>query len=375
MKVKIPSAKPCFGSIKEISREIKKVLKSRRLILGPYTKKLEKKFSRYAGTKYAAATSSCTSALEIVLKYINIKEKEVIVPANTFIACPNSVIYAGGKVVFSETKKESFCLDYDDVLKKITRKTKAIMAVHLAGLPVPQIEKLARFCKKKKIFLIEDGSHAHGAEIGGKKVGSIGDAGCFSFYPTKIMTTGIGGMITSNNKKLIDFAKGVRHHGQGESLDSIVNLGNDWLMSEISAVLGLYQLKNLEKNIRKRNKIAERYIRRIARIKGISCFSPSSGVRHSYYKFLAFLDKRINKKKLLKAMEGRGIEAGTLYPMPCYLQPAYRKLGFKKGLCPVTEEILSRQISLPVFVEMTGRQTNYVLYCLEKEINKILKLK
>jgi len=251
--MKIPGAKPYIEDIQEITKDIKRVLESRRLILGPYTRRLEEMFREYIGVKYAIATSSCTSALEIVLRYINVNNKEVIVPANTFIACPNSVIYAGGKVIFADTNKDSFCIDYKDVLKKITPKTKAVMAVHLAGLPVPEIFAIRALCKKKKIFLIEDASHAHGAVIDGRKVGSIGDFGCFSLYPTKIMTSGVGGLITTNNRELADFAKSVRHHGQGESLDRIVNFGNDWLMDELSAVLGVYQLKRLEINVSKRN--------------------------------------------------------------------------------------------------------------------------
>jgi dTDP-4-amino-4,6-dideoxygalactose transaminase len=371
--MKIPAAKPYFGGIPKISEDIKKVLRSGRLILGPYTKKFEEMFSNYIGVKYAIATSSCTSALEIVLKYIDVKDKEVIVPANTFIACPNSVIYAGGKVVFADSKEESFCIDYEDVLKKITPKTKAVMAVHLAGLPVPELEILKNICKKKKIFLIEDVSHAHGAMINGKKVGSIGDFGCFSFYPTKNMTTGVGGMITTNDKKLLEFAKSVRHHGQGESLDRIVNFGNDWLMDELSAVLGIYQLKRLEKNIKQRNKIAQKYMEGIDKIEGITYYPTQSNIRRTYYKFLAILDKRINKQKFLEGMGKRGLETGTLYMRPCYLHPIYRKFGYKKGACPVTERILFHQISLPMFVGIKNNEIDYVLSCLRKSIKQAIK--
>lgn len=373
MKIKIPTAKPYFGNIPQTINDIKKILENRRLILGSYTVRFEEMFKDYIGVKYAIATNSATSALEIILRYINVKDKEVIVPANTFIACPNSVIYSGGKVVFADTREDSFNIDYRDVLKKITQKTKAIMVVHLSGLPVSEIFILKEICKKKKIFLIEDASHAHGASIGGKKIGSIGDFGCFSFYPTKVMTTGVGGMITTNNQKLVKFARSVRHHGQGDNLDKIINFGNDWLMDEISAVLGIYQLKNLDKNIAKRNSIAKKYVAGIKKIRGVTCNPLPEGTRHAYYKFLAILDKKIDKEGVLEEMKKRGIEVSTLYVRPCYLHPIYLKLGYKKGLCPITEEILSHQISLPMFVEMKDKDINYILSCLEKEINKNIK--
>lgn len=370
MKKKIPSAQPYFENIGQILKDVKKVLAGKRLILGTYTKTLEEMFKDYIGVKYAVATNSCTSALEIALRYMDIKGGEVIVPANTFIACPNSVIYAGGKPVFAEIKEESFCIDYEDVLKKITPKTKAVMVVHLAGLPVPELDILKDICRKKKIALLEDASHAHGAVIDGRMVGSIGDAGCFSLYPTKNMTTGVGGMITTDDEKLMEFAKSLRHHGAGSGLTQIINLGNDWLMDEVSAVLGIYQLKRLEKNVQKRNRIAKKYIRGINRIKGLNCLPVPPRIRHAYYKFVALLDRGIDKEKLLERMYKKNIEAGALYSLPCYLHLAYQKLGYKKGLCPVTEEILSRQISLPVFVGLKDAEINYILRSLEETIKR-----
>ena len=369
--IAVPAARPSFDNISDVLKDMRVVLESGRMILGPYTKAFEDAFAKYTGVPYAVATGSCTAALEIVLRYIDIKGKEVIVPANTFIACPNSVIYAGGTPVFAETSGDSFCLDYDDVVKKITPKTRAVMVVHLAGMPMPEVFKLKRLCKRKGIFLLEDPSHAHGAMINGKKVGAIGDAGCFSFYPTKIMTTGVGGMITTRNKALADFAKSSRHHGQGASLETIETWGSDWVIDELSAVVGIYQLASLEKNVKKRNVIAARYRRALKKIQGITSLRVSSSVRHGYYRYLILLDEQIPKKKVLEALSASGIEAGTLYGLPCYMHTIYRKRGYKRGLCPKTEELLSRQIALPLFATMTRTHVDLVITCLKKVIKTL----
>lgn len=368
----VPSARPNFeGNIENILKDIHEVLKSGRLILGPYTRRFEQLFSEYTGVKYAIGVSSCTSALEIVLRYLEVKEREVIIQTNAFVTCANSVIYAGGEPVFSDIKRETFNMDPEDVSEKITPKTKAIMAVHIAGLPVPEIDVLKEICEDHNLFLIEDASHAHGAMIDDRRVGSIGDVGCFSLYPTKIMTTCTGGMITTNDEKLLDFAVSVRHYGSSETLEIMRNFGNDWLMNEISAVIGIYQLKRLEDNIKRRNEIARRYMKGLDKIDNITYFPVPENVRHGYYKFLALLDEGIDKEKFRKTMRTtHNVEIGSLYPIPCHLQPIYRQLGYKEGSCPVAEDTLTHQISLPMFHQMTDEEVDYVLDCLARELKK-----
>lgn len=371
--IKVPSSKPSFDHINTILRDTRSILESGRLILGPYTQAFEIAFAKYIGVPHAVATSSCTASLEIVLKYVDVRDCEVIVPANTFIACPNSVVYAGGIPVFAETREDTFCLEYEDVIQKVTPKTKVIMVVHLAGMPMPEILKLKALCKKRRIFLLEDGSHAHGAMINTKKIGSIGDAGCFSFYPTKTMTTGVGGMITTRDKKLAAFARSMRHHGQGASLDTIQTWGNDWVMDEFSAALGIHQLASLEKNIERRNRIARRYVKGLEKISGITHACPPTHIRHAYYKFLTTVTTDILKKKIIDTLHADGIEAGTLYSLPCYLHPIYKERGYKKGLCPETEKIISRQIALPMFSSMTDTQVDQVLKSLKRAVSALKK--
>lgn len=371
-EIYLPAARPFFNDedTPYILNEIKDVLKSGRLILGPYTQRFEKLFKEYIGVKYAISVNSCTTAMEITLKYLNVKDKEVIVPTNTFIASANSVIYAGGKPILADINPDSLCIDPEDVIKKLTHKTKGIIVVHIAGLVCPHMKELKEICEENKLFLVEDAAHAHGAMIDDKKAGSISDVGCFSFYPTKVMTTCTGGMITTNDSDLTDYAKSVRHHGQGKSLEDIKMLGNDWCMDEISAILGTYQLKGLEESIKRRNEIAKSYTKGVKKIKNITSFPVPPNIRHSYYKYATLLDEDIDKKELIRSLRiEHNIEAGTLYDPPCHLQPVYRDIfGYKEGMFPTAEKILKSQLCLPIFAQMTDEKVDYVLKCLKKEI-------
>jgi dTDP-4-amino-4,6-dideoxygalactose transaminase len=369
----IPSTRPYFRDedIKAIANEISSILQSGRLILGPYTQEFEDRFRKYCGVKHAIAVNSCTSALEIALRFFNVKNKEVIVPTNTFIATSNAVIYSGGTPILIDIKPETLCLDPDELSKKVTEKTKGVIVVHLAGLPCPDSEKIKLFCEEKGLFMIEDAAHAHGALLNNRKTGSIGDAGCFSFYPTKDMTTCTGGMITTDNSKLADYAVSLRHHGVGNSavgdLKFIVNLGSDWLMDEISAMLGIYQLGALEANISQRNETAGKYRKALANIKEVKLFEVPGNIRHSYYKYPILLSFSIDKTRVIEKMKRTfGIAIGSAYDPPCHLQPIYQELfGFRRGMFPVAEDILGRTICLPMFAQITDEEINYILQSLK----------
>jgi perosamine synthetase len=361
----ITSAKPFFREedIKDISSEVSLILKSGRLILGPYTKRLEEIFAEYIGVKYAIAVSSCTAALQIALSFFDIKEKEVIVPTNTFLATSNAVIYSGGIPVLVDIHPDSLCLDPIDFQRRITPKTKGVIVVHVGGLPCPDIDAIRLICNERGLFLLEDVAHAHGGIIDGRKAGSLGNAGCFSFYPTKVMTTCTGGMITTDDDRLAEYAISLRHHGIGSGLTDIVNLGNDWLMDEISALLGIYQLKALESNIARRIAIATKYAEGLDNFGGIRLFKVPSNIRHSYYKYPVLLPSYVEKKVFVEKMEYEfGIDIGSIYDPPCHLQPIYKKLfGFYDGMFPVADQVLKKICCLPMFVQITDEEIEHVL--------------
>ncbi len=373
---KVPSASPFFddSDIKIIQGDVEKILKSKRMVLGPYTKQFEQKFSEYIGTRYGIAVSSATAALEIILRYCNVKEHEVIVPTNTFIACPNTVLYAGGIPVFADMDPESFCLDLDDVKKKITNKTKAIMLVHIAGLPEPHLLELIDLCKEKGIKIIEDCSHAHGATFNGKKVGSFGIAGCFSLFATKILSTGTGGIITTNDSELAKFAEELRHQGGigGEGqIEVFDKFGYDWMINEITAALGSNQLSKLENQLKKRIELAEMYRKKLKDYELIKPIIEYPNSKNVYWKFITVLDNKVNRNKVRELLRrDYFIDAGILYPTLCHLQPIYQNMGHSEGELPIAESVMKNQLTLPINPYMTEDDVQYVVKSLEEVITK-----
>lgn len=362
--MEIPSTKPFFSkdSIKAISKEIKEVLSSGILILGPYTSRFETAFREYCGVKHAVGVSSCTAALEIALRFFDVADREVVLPTNTFIATGNAVIYAGGRPVLADIQPHTLCLDPVDLRRRITPSTKGVIVVHLAGLPCPEVEAIREICREKSLFLIEDVAHAHGAFIGGKKTGALADAGCFSFYPTKVMTTGTGGMVTTNDDKLANYALSLRHHGVGSGLSQIINLGNDWLMNEVDAVLGYHQLLALESNLKQRNDVASMYSAAFESSEWAAPFSVPAGTRHSYYKYPVLLSKVVDRQELTRRMKKeRGISLGSVYDPPCHLQPVYQRLfGYREGMFPVADDVLKRVTCLPMYPQLSGEDVKFV---------------
>ena len=368
----IPSARPYFSEKDRewICAATDVILLTGRLILGPYTEQLEREFAEFIGVNHAIAVSSASAALDIIWDYYNIDSCEVIVPVNTFIADPISVQRAGGDVAFVDMDPQSYCMNIEDVEDTITDYSAAILAVHIGGLPDPNISVLRELCNDGELYLIEDCSHAHGAvHSDGRKVGSIGDAGVFSFYPTKNMTTGLGGMITTNDERLATHAKMARHHGMTKSLDSVVVLGSNHLMNEIEAAIGLVQLWNLPMNNTSRNTIALKYIDGLDKIGGFNYPIPEDGVYHVYYKFLADSDRIKDKSILIKTMkEEYGIQVGSLYMRPVNEEPVFNTSQLDN--CQVAAKKLKTQISLPMYSNMSPDDVDCVLESLEEAMKE-----
>ena len=366
----IRNAGPFFNDkdIEDILNDIRNSLKSGMLTMGKNIEQFENQFAKYIGVKYAIALNSGTSALEVALRYFDVKNKEVIVPTNSFVASANAVIFAGGEPILCDTKDETLCIDPDDFRKKITPKTKGVIVVHLAGLIPPQMKELKDICNENNLFLIEDAAHAPGASLDNKKAGSLGDAGCFSFFPTKPLTTGEGGMITTNDSNLANFAKSLRHHGKEG--DAHTRLGYNWRMSEIHAILGIYQLKRLDEHIAIRNQIAKKYAEGLENVDGISLISVPSNIVHSYWKYPIILTSGIEALDLQKTLKNKyDIDTGTLYYPPIHLQPFYKqRFNYKEGMLPSAEGILKKETCLPMFVGLSEKETDYVIDSLKKEI-------
>jgi dTDP-4-amino-4,6-dideoxygalactose transaminase len=363
----IPPVKLYFlpEDIEQIKTDVERILKSGMLTLGEYTRRFETEWAKMVGTKYAVAVNSGTAALEIALRSIGIKEgDEVLVPTNTFTATASIVFFAGGKPVLTDVNPETLCLDSENVKRYITQRTRAVIAVHTGGLVCPDIKAIREVCKDHGLFLIEDAAHAHGSAINGERAGSLGDIGCFSFYPTKVMTTGEGGMITTNNESFADKAKVLRDQGK-ESFHSnlIIELGYNWRMQEISAAIGLTQLKRLSEIIERRNKIAKHYDKRLSQLSGIRPLKVPPNIKHNYYKYVALLDPSIDREKFKQKVREKGVRlSGEVYWPPLHLQPAYQRiLKTKKGDFPVSEDVTSRMVCLPIYADMTIEEAEYVV--------------
>ncbi len=367
---RISGARPHFhdDDVPQLMARLEEILRGGRLIFGPNTREFEDSFRDYVGTEHAVSVSSCTAALEITMRWLGVQAREVILPTNTFAACVAAIKYAGGIPVLADMDPDTFCLDTDDVLARINENTAGVIVVHIAGLVHPDIDRLREVCHERGLFLIEDPSHAHGATIDDRRAGNLTDAACFSFYPTKVMTTGTGGMITTNKAGLAEYARSVRHHGQGKNLEQIVNFGNDWCMDELSAALGVFQLRRLEENVAQRNRVVEWYRRALAQIDWIKAPVYAENLRHAYYKFPVLVAEDIDKHKLFEIMSDEyQIELGSIYDPPCHLHPVFQsEFGFHAGMFPRAEAVLARQVCLPVHAAITEADVATVVAALNE---------
>jgi dTDP-4-amino-4,6-dideoxygalactose transaminase len=372
--MEIFSSLPYFpdASLRGILEDIKKVLESGRLTDGPFAQEFERKFAEYNKINYAISVNSGTAALDVALRYFKLAGREVIVPTNTFVSTPNTVLSAGGKPVFADMKAETLCLDIDNVKRKLSPRTAGVIVVHIAGLVCPQMNELKELCNEKGLFLLEDAAHAHGAMFDGKMAGTLGDAGCFSFFATKVMTSCEGGMITTNNNELAETARCLRNIGQNAQRQAVM-LGYNWRLNEIAAVVGTHQLDYLEKFVIKRNKVAKWYEEALSNVEGITLFKTPSNIRHSYYKYPVKLADGIEREKLGFLLKERyGIETGHVYYPPCHLQPFYmQNFGTGIGDLPVAEKVLNQVLCLPMHYEVTEENVAYIRDALVSSLNEL----
>jgi len=359
MKRQIPIAKPVLG--REEEEAIREVLRSGMLVQGRQVKAFEDAFADYIGVEHAVAVTNGTIALDLALKALKVGPgDEVIVPAFSFIATSNCVLFQGAIPIFADIDQKTFNIDPSDVNEKVTTKTKALIPVHLFGQPA-KMDELKEIAQDHKIFLVEDAAQSHGAEYKEQKTGSLGDIGCFSFYATKNMTTGEGGMITTNNSELARKIRLLRHHGQTEKYHHTI-IGYNYRMTELSAAIGLVQLKKLDERNEKRMKNAERLDEGMEKIRGLTAPYVEEYAKHVFYQYVVRVedDYPLERNKLADHLKEMGIGTAVHYPMPIYKQPSYRRLGYDKTICPVTEDSCGRVLSLPVHPSVNEKDIQYI---------------
>jgi len=350
----IPISRPVIGE--EEIRAVTEVLKSGNLVQGRKVEQFENDFSRYIGTKFAAAVSSGTSALQIGLQSLGIqKGDEVITTPFTFAATANAIIHCGAKPVFADIDPRTFNLDPEKI--KISQRTKAVICVHLYGQPC-EMDSLTNICKVANVKLVEDAAQAVGAEYRGRKIGTFGYLSAFSFYATKNLTTGEGGMILTSQKDIAEKSRVIRNQGQSEQYRHDI-ISYNFRMTDIQAAIGIEQLKRIDSLNRKRVENARFLTDSLSGVKGIETPFAPRHVNHVYHQYTIKVQK--GRDKLLNYLNNHGIGARVYYPRPVYLQPPYVKMGFRKGLCPVTEEICRQVLSIPVHPLLSQKELEEIV--------------
>lgn len=366
---------------KEIE-EVVDALKSSWITTGPKMRLFEDNFKKYIGSKYAIAVNSGTAALHISTSSIDIKlGDEVITTPLTFVASANCVVYRGGTPIFADIKKDTYNIDPNEIKKKITPKTKAIIPVHFTGQPC-DMDEINEIAEENDLYIIEDAAHAIDAEYKGKKIGDISDLTIFSFHPVKNITTAEGGMVTTNNdelyKKLLMFRThgiskdaGKRFDKSGDYYYDMKYLGFRYNLSELHASLGIHQLDKLESFQKRRREIVKIYNRELENIDQITIPYVKKNIKHSWHIYVIQLNLeklKVERDHIFKALREENIGVNVHY-IPVHYHSFYQnKFGLKKGILPKVEWLFPRLLTIPIFPKMSDNDVYDVINALEKVI-------
>ena len=362
--------------------EVVKVLRSDWITTGPKIKEFEDALCSYIGCRHCVAVNSGTSALDIAVQALELpKGSEVITTPFTFVATSNAILYNGLKPVFADICSDTFNIDPDDIRRKITKDTKAIIYVDYAGQPC-DIEAIREIADEFDLYLIEDACHAIGAEYEGKKVGNFADLTIFSFHPVKHITTGEGGAVVTDDEELHECLSLLRSHGIDKDAQDrygpnaswaydMKYLGRNYRITDFQAALGISQLKKLDGFIDKRNELALRYQEIIGDVDGITLPVVKDKVRHAWHLYTILLDESIDRDEFFKYMRSANIGVNLHY-IPVYRHSYYvEKFDIDTEEFPVTEDVFGRIITLPMFPRMSEQQVEYVVTSISQAIEHL----
>lgn len=355
------------------------VLRSDYITTGPKVTEFEKVVAEYVEANYAVAVSNGTAALHIACLAAGIGEgDEVITTPITFAASSNCVLYCGAKPVFADIEKDTYNIDPEDIKRKITSKTKAIIVVHYTGQPC-NMEAIHKIAKQHNLFVIEDAAHALGATYQGKKIGGLSDFTTFSFHPVKHITTGEGGMVTTNNPAFYEKLLLYRSHGitrnpelllenQGDWYYEQLELGYNYRISDIQCAMGITQMKKLDSFIQKRREIAEEYNKAFSGLAGIVLPKQKKDTQSSWHLYMIqFLSK--DRKDVFDQLRKKGIGVNVHY-IPVYHHPYYQNHGYQDVYCQCAEEFYQNIITLPIYPELKKEEQAYVIACVKEILEK-----
>ena len=361
----------------EIATAVTEILASGALTLGPHTRRFEDAFATAhagpldggpAGAPHAVAVSSGTAALEILLRIAGVGGRDVVLPANTFYATAAAAISAGARPVFADIDPATFALSPQALKAALTPDTVAVVLVHLAGLISPQADDLRRICDERGIALIEDAAHAHGSTFQGRYAGAFGAAAAFSFYPTKVVTSGEGGMIVTPDPAIADEARIYRDQGKGSfGANHHVRHGYAWRMSELGAAAGVVHLRRMRQFVERRREVAARYDAALAQRGFLQPLAEPPGCAGNFYKYIALLPPGVDRAWFKDRMASRHEVrlAGEVYDLPLHRQPVLA--GYAPGLrLPAAEDACQRHVCLPVHSDMRDDEVDQVIEAVAK---------
>jgi len=357
----IPINAPQIGDeeIEAVVKVMKSGLLTHGLGAGPMVTNFEKEFAQFVKAKHAIAVNTGTAALHLAIVGAGIKSgNEMILPSFTYVATAEVIVFAGARPVFVDVDPETYNVSPVEIEKAITKETQAIMPVDIYGLPA-DMQPIREIAEKHGLTIIEDAAQAHGATYKGKPPGTFADAACWSFYASKNMTTGEGGMITTNNDEMTEKARFMRSHGEKEKYKSLM-LGHNYHMPEIQAAIGCVQLKKLPKFLAKRRENAKRLTEILRKEERLQLPIEPKGCKHSWYLYTVRLTDAEEKERdrIVEELRRRGIGAGVVYMSPVHLMPYYR--GFGKYKLPETEKASKQVFSLPVHPGVTPEQIDFI---------------
>lgn len=362
--MQIPLSNP---DITELEIEyVTQVLRTPDLSLGPKLVEFEQKIAQFVGRKYAIAVNSGTAGLHLIIQALGIGEgDEVITTPFSFIASANCLLFERAKPVFVDIEPLTFNIDVGLIERRITPKTKAILAVDVFGYPA-EWGRLGEIGQRYNLKLIEDSCEALGAEYCGRRTGTFGDAAVFSFYPNKQLTTGEGGIVVTDNDDIARLCRSLRNQGRegGDSWLEQQRLGYNYRLSDMNCALGIAQLKRLAEILTKREKVAQWYSEQLKETEEVKVPYTSSSVKRSWFVYVPLLSERYSREdrdKILDRLSQRGIGCRNYFP-PIHLQTFYKEMfGYKEGDFPVTEYVASRTIALPFYGNLKREQVEQVV--------------
>jgi dTDP-4-amino-4,6-dideoxygalactose transaminase len=372
----VPAARIVFSEAdrREVAERVSTALGTGALTLGENTREFEAAFARAHDVPFAVAVTSGTAALEIILRAVGVAGREVVVPANTFAATAFAVLAAGGTPVFADIDPATAALDVDSVTGVLSERTAAVVLVHIGGFITPDVVKLRALCDERGVAFVEDAAHAHGCSLDGTHAGSFGIAGAFSFYPTKVITTGEGGVVVTSSERVRDEALSYRDQGKASFHGNLhTRLGYAWRMSELHAAVGLVQLRHLDEFRAVRAHVARRYADALAGVAGLTPLAPAPELVSTFYKFPVLLAEGLDRAAVKARVKERfGVTlSGEVYETPLHRQPVFAELA--GAALPGAELFCARHVCLPVHSDMREDEIDRVLQAITTSCRDLVR--